>query len=141
MSKPHARSFFRWLAGAAAIAGLVSGAAAQLSGGYRYQTGKEVYEHVCQGCHMPDAKGAAGAAAYPALAGNRKLQSPLYPALVILRGQKSMPAFADLTDAQTADVVNYIRSGFGNHFSGTITAAQVKALRPRAVARDALKPG
>lgn len=140
MSKPHAQ-MFRWLASAVAAVGLVSAAAAQFSGGYRYQTGRELYEHVCQGCHMPDGKGAVGAAAYPALAGNRKLQSPLYPALVILRGQKSMPAFADLTDAQTAEVVNYIRSSFGNQFSGTITAAQVKALRPQPAKENTLRPG
>jgi hypothetical protein len=26
-------------------------------------------------------------------------------------------------------VINYVRSSFGNHFKGTITAAEVKAMR------------
>lgn len=129
--RTHAR-ILRWLAGGIVAVGAMTGAVAQFAGGYRYTTGKDIYEHVCQGCHMPDARGAIGAGAYPALAGNKTLQSPLYPAIVIVRGQKAMPAFAELTDAQVADVVNYIRSSFGNHFEGTITPEKVKALRPEA---------
>lgn len=136
----HARRL-RPLAGVVAVIGLVSAASAQFGAGYRYQTGPELYEHVCQGCHMPDAKGATGAGAYPALAGDRKLQAPLYPVLVVLRGQKAMPPFSDLTDAQVAQVVNYVRSGFGNHFDGTVTPEQVKALRPPPAKEDALRPG
>ena len=38
------------------------------------QGGQAIYEGVCQGCHMPDAKGAVGAGMYPALASNPKLE-------------------------------------------------------------------
>ena len=33
-------------------------------------SGDELYHAICQGCHMPDAQGAKGAGAYPALANN-----------------------------------------------------------------------
>ena len=84
---------------------------------------------------MPDAKGAVGAGAYPALAGNPRLGSAAYPAMVIVRGQKAMPSFGGLSDAQVADVVNYIRSNFGNHFDDKITPETVKALRPASPAQ------
>jgi mono/diheme cytochrome c family protein len=111
-------------------------------GGYATSSGKETYEHICQGCHMPDAKGAVGAGAYPALAGNKKLIAAAYPALVIIKGQKAMPSFGMLSDVQIADVVNYVRSNFGNQFPGAITPEQVKALRPGARGPGApLAPG
>ena len=122
-------------------AGLVATATAQRVAGYPYQSGKELYEHICQGCHMPDAKGAVGAGAYPALAGDRRLQSPLYPVMVMLRGQKAMPSFADLSDAQIAEVANYVRSNFGNQFPGTTAPADVTKLRPQQVQREATRPG
>ncbi len=55
---------------------------------YPEKTGEEIYKNVCQGCHMPDGKGAEGAGMYPALAGNKKLAAKAYPALVVVRGQK-----------------------------------------------------
>ena len=49
----------------------------------------------------------------------------------MINGQKAMPQFGDaLTDDQIANVVNYIRSSFGNHYADKITPAQVNALRP-----------
>lgn len=105
---------------------------AQQSSRYRYADGKEVYERICQACHMPTGQGAAGAGAYPALAGNPKLENPLYIVAVVLNGLKSMPAFADLSDEEIAGVANYIRSHFGNEFSERVTTEQVKGLRPNA---------
>lgn len=131
----------RVAAAIAPVAVLASAAAAQFAGGYRYQSGQDLYTHICQGCHMPDGKGAAGAGVYPALAGNPKLQSPLYPVLVMLKGQRAMPSFSDLSDAQIAEVTAYIRSQLGNHFTGTVTPEQVKALRAQAVKQNALRPG
>ena len=94
--------------------------------------GESIYRDVCQGCHMPEAQGAVGAGAYPALAGNVRLASKIYPALVVINGRKAMPAFAGLfDDAQVAAVANYIRSHFGNHYPDAITASEVKALRPK----------
>ena len=120
---------------------LTGAAAQQFGGGYPEQSGKELYEHVCQGCHMPDAKGASGAGAYPALAGDPKLAGRLYPVLVILKGQKAMPSFADLSDAQTAAVANYVRTHFGNTFADPVSPADVKTLRVQAVRQTSLRPG
>jgi mono/diheme cytochrome c family protein len=99
-------------------------------GDYSFQGGAAVYSHVCQACHMADAKGAVGAGAYPALANNAKLAEAGYPVSVILHGQKAMLPLGNLlTDQQVADVVNYIRTSFGNKYRGTVSAAGVKAAR------------
>jgi mono/diheme cytochrome c family protein len=100
-------------------------------GDYSFQGGEAVYTKVCQSCHMADARGADGAGAgYPALAENPRLAEAGYPVAVILHGQKAMLAFGNiLSDRQIADVVNYIRSHFGNRYSGAVTAADVKAAR------------
>jgi mono/diheme cytochrome c family protein len=99
-------------------------------GDYSFQGGAAVYSHICQDCHMADAKGAVGAGSYPALARDPKLAEAGYPLAVILHGQKAMlPLGGLLSDQQIADVVNYIRSHFGNNYRDTITAAEVKAQR------------
>jgi mono/diheme cytochrome c family protein len=104
-------------------------------------SGEEIFQRICQGCHMPDAKGAVGAGKYPALAGDGALASTEFMALTLLNGRRNMPAFGGngniglffvvpvLNDEQIAAVINYVRSHFGNHFKGEITPAQVKALR------------
>lgn len=94
--------------------------------------GEAVYHHVCQSCHMPDGKGAVGAGAqFPALAGNPKLQSAGYPAYVVLNGYGGMPWFAGLlNDQQIANVVNYVRTHFGNHYTDTLKPADVSGMRP-----------
>ena len=105
--------------------------------------GGQIFERICQGCHMPDAKGAVGAGHYPALAKNRTLASREFVALTILMGRRNMPAFgaahaigfggppATLTDEQIAAVTNYVRSHFGNRYMDPITAAEVAALDRR----------
>ncbi len=99
-------------------------------GRFPMQGGEAIYVGVCQGCHMPDAKGAVGAGMYPALADNPKLEEAGYPLGVIINGQKAMPPLgAYFSDAQIADVVNYIRSHFGNHYTDKVTAAEVKTMR------------
>jgi mono/diheme cytochrome c family protein len=102
--------------------------------------GAEIYTHICQGCHMPQAQGAVGAGHYPKLAGDPALVSWQYVALTVLHGKNGMPAFGlpaeqaietrtiHLNDAQVAEVVNYVRSNFGNHHKDSITAKQVAAL-------------
>jgi len=108
-------------------------------------SGEEIFRQICQGCHMPDGKGAVGAGKYPALAGDGSLVSTDFMALTLLNGRRNMPAFGgngdvglffivpSLTDEQIAAVINYVRSHFGNHFKGQITPAQVKALRQTAM--------
>jgi len=125
--------------GSALLLGLTvsSGAYAQGAGagggrgGFTEQGGEAIFKNVCQGCHMPDAKGAVGAGMYPALAKNPKLEVAGYPVSVVVNGQKAMPALGGMfSDQQVADVVNYIRTHFGNNYKDKVTAADVKATRP-----------
>lgn len=96
------------------------------------QGGPALFAHVCAACHQPDAKGAIGAAAYPALAGDEKLQSSGYVLALVLEGLGGMPPFADLmTDAQIADVTNYVRSHFGNSYPDVVSAAEVATARAK----------
>jgi mono/diheme cytochrome c family protein len=105
-------------------------------------SGEEIYRHVCQGCHMPDGRGAQGAGTYPALAGNAHLASAQFTAATVALGRHDMPHFAPepglgefeafvtlhLDDRQIAAVVNYVRSHFGNHYTDEVTAADIAAL-------------
>jgi mono/diheme cytochrome c family protein len=107
-------------------------------------TGEEIYQHICQGCHMPDGRGAQGAGAYPALAGNPKLASAHFTASTIYHGRHNMPHFGPqpdlgefeafvtmhLDDEEIAAVVNYVRSHFGNHYTDELTAKDIAALHP-----------
>ncbi|HET7086717.1 MAG TPA: cytochrome c [Rhizomicrobium sp.] len=97
---------------------------------FSQRTGEEIYRGVCQGCHMPDAKGAVGAGAYPALAGNPNLETAGYPVGVIVKGQKAMPSLAGyLDDEQIANVVNYVRTHFGNKYRDKVKPEDVKLMR------------
>jgi mono/diheme cytochrome c family protein len=102
----------------------------QRNGNFALSGGEAIYQGICQGCHMADAKGAEGAGRYPALASNPHLAGAAYVMHVVLKGQKGMPGFADnLSDQQIADVVNYVRTHFGNHYGGTVAPAEVQAAR------------
>ena len=102
--------------------------------------GEATYAHICQGCHMAAAQGAVGAGHYPKLAGDPALVSWQYVALTVLNGKNGMPALGTplsgltdfgtvhLSDARIADLVNYVRSHFGNKWKDKITAAQVATL-------------
>jgi cytochrome c553 len=99
-------------------------------GHFMHRDGATLYRAVCQGCHMPDAKGAVGAGNFPALAANPKLATAVYPASIVLHGRHGMPAFGGyLSDDQVAEVVNYVRSHFDNHYTDALTADAVKKLR------------
>ena len=103
-------------------------------------TGTDLYSHICAGCHMVQAQGAVGAGKYPALASNPALKSADYVALTVLLGRRGMPAFgkpADpsfnfgevhISDADVAEVVNFVRSHFGNGYSDKITAAKIESM-------------
>jgi mono/diheme cytochrome c family protein len=107
-------------------------------------SGEEIYRRVCQGCHMPDGRGAVGGGTYPALAGNPNLASAQFTAATVALGRHNMPHFAPepglggfeafvmlhLDDREIAAVVNYVRSHFGNHYTDELTAADVAALHP-----------
>ncbi len=99
-------------------------------GKFSEPTGEKIYKRVCAGCHMPDAKGAKGAGMYPALAGDPNLASGDYTVYVVLKGLHGMPGVGRMmTDQQVADVVNYVRTNFGNKYKDRVTAAQVKGIR------------
>ena len=103
--------------------------------------GEEVYSHICQACHMPEGQGAVGAGHYPKLAGDPALASWQYVALTVLSGRNGMPAFGEpahqdptnfgavhLSDQNIAEVINYVRSHFGNKYKDKVTANQVAKL-------------
>jgi mono/diheme cytochrome c family protein len=103
-----------------------------LSAGYKFSEtgGEELYTNVCQGCHMPDGKGATGAGTYPSLAGDKALEAAGYPVSVVVHGQNGMPPVGVMmTDDQVAAVVNYVRTHFGNDYRDAVTAENVKAAR------------
>lgn len=99
-----------------------------------------LYGHICQGCHMAKAEGAVGAGHYPALAGDLTLVSWEYVGVTILQGRKGMPPFGlsaeeakqvrtvHLDDAEVADLVNYVRQHFGNHYKRKVTARDIAGL-------------
>ncbi len=103
--------------------------------------GEEVYSHICQACHMPDAQGAVGAGHYPKLAGDPALASWQFMAITVLGGRNGMPAFGEpahtdpgnfgavhLSDEKIAEVINYVRSHFGNKYKDKVTAGQIAKL-------------
>ena len=97
---------------------------------FAMQGGEAVYGGVCQGCHMADAKGATGAGMYPALASNTKLASAGYVLTMVMDGHRGMPPFrGHFTNLQIADVVNYVRTHFGNKYRDQVKPADVEALR------------
>lgn len=144
MKRKHLLTTCLWLAllsHTAALRAQSSDNATHAQSAFGFADGKAVFEHICQGCHMPDAKGATGAGTYPALASNPRLVSAQYMAAVVLHGRRDMPSFiqtgdagplenSKLSDAQIADVVNYVRTHFGNHYADRITAQEVAGMHP-----------
>ncbi|HTN14678.1 MAG TPA: cytochrome c [Sphingomonadaceae bacterium] len=92
--------------------------------------GESMYKHVCAGCHMPDGKGSTGAGFYPSLSQSERLEAGGYPVYVLMEGLNGMPPLGRMmTDDQVADVVNYVRTHFGNKYKDPVAAADVAALR------------
>ena len=129
---------WRHVALAMILTGSTSAASAQSSDGsfmsarrFMQRDGEVIYRTVCQGCHMPDARGAVGAGAYPALANDPQLAEAEYPVLVVASGSKGMPAFGKLLDdEQVAAVVNYVRAHFGNAYLDSVSPGDVGSTRP-----------
>jgi mono/diheme cytochrome c family protein len=127
------------LVGGAATADNAGGTVRSAAAGAT-RSGAEIYGHICQGCHQADARGAVGAGRYPALAGDPALVAWEYVAVTVLLGRHAMPAFGKptdptfvfgevhLSDAEIAEVVNYVRSHFGNHYRERTTAEKIAAL-------------
>jgi mono/diheme cytochrome c family protein len=138
---PHAGG-----AGMAAVASGASGASDSapplppLREGRIESPGAAVYLNSCNACHRSDGTGASGV--FPALAGNSAVQSddPTSLIHIVLSGSRmpstqgrpaplGMPGFGwRLNDAQIADVLNFVRSSWGNQ-AKTVTVDQVKTVR------------
>lgn len=93
-----------------------------------YAEGNALFLANCAECHQSNGQGLPNV--YPALAGNETvLGSGADVALVLIIGRGEMPSFAGvLSDQEMAEVINYIRSSWGN--TGTrITAENVADLQ------------
>jgi mono/diheme cytochrome c family protein len=100
--------------------------------GFTESSGAELFAGVCQGCHMSDGRGAAGAGNYPSLAQDNNLAAKEYPVYVIVRGQRAMPPIGSMmSDDQVTEVVNYLRTHFGNQYQDAVSAEDVKRMRPQ----------
>jgi mono/diheme cytochrome c family protein len=109
-------------------------AQAPLSPSFRFTeaSGEQLFAGVCQGCHMPDGKGALGAGSYLSLVEDKNLEASGYPVYVVVRGQRAMPPVGRMmSDDQVAAVVNYIRTHFGNQYQDAVTPEEVKSVRPK----------
>lgn len=94
------------------------------------RSGDDLFANVCRGCHMDGARGAAGAGAYPSLAGDGNLASAGYVTGVVVNGLRGMPALGwAMDDDQVAAVATYVRTHFGNAYADPVTAADAKGAR------------
>jgi mono/diheme cytochrome c family protein len=119
--------------GASAADRLSKGPAMSHGWEFAEQGGAELFRNVCAACHQPGAKGAIGAGVYPPLIADGNLVSSDFMLAVLLGGLRDMPPVGSMmSDAQVADVVNYVRTHFGNSYPDAISAADVKAARRRA---------
>ncbi len=94
--------------------------------------GAALFASVCAGCHQPDARGASGAGVYPSLADNKDVASTDYLIRLVLGGQGGMPPVGRMmSDPQVADVLNYLRTHFGNAYREEVSPTDVEAARRR----------
>ena len=97
---------------------------------FEEQGGAALFASVCAGCHQPDARGASGAGDYPALTQNKTLASADYLERLLLSGRRAMPPVGQMmSDQQIADVINYVRTHFGNAYDDAVSPADVQAAR------------
>ena len=103
--------------------------------------GEKIYAANCQSCHMPAGEGITGT--FPPLAKSdylmkdqkRAIRSVLHGVSgeITVNGVKynmDMPAQDYLSDAEVADVLNYVQNSWGNK-AKAVTPAQVKAERKK----------
>jgi mono/diheme cytochrome c family protein len=75
---------------------------------------------------MENAMGGVGAGRIAALAKNPNLEAVDYPITIVTGGKGPMPWFrGQLSDQQIADAINHVRTHYGNHYKGKVTAADV----------------
>ncbi len=97
--------------------------------------GKTLFTNNCQSCHGADGKGIAGIA--PALAGAASVagKEPDTAIRAVLQGFTPdgpwgvMPSFSEVLSVQdVSDVVNYVRTSWGNSGAGRVSPSQVMRL-------------
>jgi mono/diheme cytochrome c family protein len=97
--------------------------------------GATTFTDNCSACHQATGKGIPGA--FPALDADPFVAGPGdVIAKTVLYGRGGMPAFAEeLSDAQIAAAITYVRSSWSNH-SAAVTTETVAAARSGAVAAE-----
>jgi mono/diheme cytochrome c family protein/glucose/arabinose dehydrogenase len=103
-----------------------------------FDTGKDVYENLCQACHQPDGRGLENVA--PPLVGSAlALGAPDLGIRVLLHGKEGTvglmpPLGATLTDEQIAGSLTFIRRSWG-HTASAVDPAAVKKVRDATAGR------
>lgn len=89
--------------------------------------GKQVYEEICQACHLADGKGGGSQGAMiPALTANPRMAEKDFGIVLLLKGRAGMPWFTDiLTKEQMAAVLTYVRTHF-NDYPEPVTVADIE---------------
>jgi mono/diheme cytochrome c family protein len=102
-------------------------------------SGKAVYTANCAGCHGGNGEGTPDFA--PPFAKNPHLEDPGHVITAVVKGlsggvevlgkkyTQPMPALAQLSHADVAAVVTFVRNSLGNGFGGVTTETEVKAKR------------
>lgn len=107
------------------------------------RTGDQVYASVCLSCHQATGQGLTGV--YPPLAGSEwPVKEPSIPIRIVLHGLMGeievagtkynnvmSPQGMLLNDQEIANVLNYVRSSWGNKADVEITAEMVKEQRDK----------
>ncbi len=116
---------------------LMSAAAALVAGPSLAADGEHMFLQSCAACHKPTGLGVPGA--FPALAGDKFVTGdPKDPIGRVLNGRGGMPSFAnDLSDADIATILTYVRGAWGNKAKVAVTAPMVTALRTGGKREDA----
>ena len=92
--------------------------------------GGELYARTCASCHQADGSGIDGV--FPALAGNPFVTTddPTGAIATVLNGRAGMPRWGgELSDAQIAAILSYVRSSLGDNDARDVTAEEVAELR------------
>lgn len=125
------------------VTALVSAKTSPLQDGMKasMERGKKVYDNTCLACHQVNGSGVPGM--NPPIKKTKWVLGDKKTLInVILKGMDEeivvndetytnvMPAFANLTDQEIADVLTYVRNSFGNKAS-QVTEAEVKKLREK----------
>jgi mono/diheme cytochrome c family protein len=132
----------------------VARVSAAVSGGGREgrPDGGQLFERNCASCHGADGRGRPGY--YPPLANNPDLaMERAFPVLVVLHGLSgaievggsgydgAMPAFDQLSDAEIAAVVDYVRTAWQGRpaQAATTTPASVATMRAQPMTPEAVR--